>query len=80
VRLLKRRSLKHAANNNVQVARKLWGIRAGAAACGKSYAAARTQERDGARRDLPARDDPRLAAAGMMALPMCRRDIGDFSD
>jgi CRP/FNR family transcriptional regulator, nitrogen fixation regulation protein len=24
--------------------------------------------------------DPRLAAAGMMALPMCRRDIGDFSD
>src|SRR6266480_2376829 len=29
VRLVKRSSLEHAANNNVQVARKLWGITAG---------------------------------------------------
>jgi CRP/FNR family transcriptional regulator, nitrogen fixation regulation protein len=79
VRLVKRRSLEQAAAVDVQVARKLWTMTAGdlrhaedhMLLLGRKTAMERVAtfllEMDG-----------RLAVAGMLALPMCRRDIGDY--
>jgi CRP/FNR family transcriptional regulator, nitrogen fixation regulation protein len=79
VRLVKRRSLEQAAGIEVLVARKLWAMTAGdlrhaedhMLLLGRKTAMERVAtfllEMDG-----------RLAVAGMMALPMCRRDIGDY--
>ena len=79
MRLVKRRSLEHAAGVDVQVARKLWAMTAGdlkhaedhMLLLGRKTAMERVAtfllEMDG-----------RLAVAGLMALPMCRRDIGDY--
>jgi CRP/FNR family nitrogen fixation transcriptional regulator len=79
VRLVKRGSLEQAAGVDAQVARKLWAMTAGdlrraedhMLLLGRKTAMERVAtfllEMDG-----------RLAVAGMMALPMCRRDIGDY--
>jgi len=79
VRLVKRRSLEQSATVDVNVARKLWTMTAGdlrhaedhMLLLGRKTAMERVAtfllEMDG-----------RLAVTGMMALPMCRRDIGDY--
>ena len=79
VRLVKRRSLEQAAGSDVQVARKLWTMTAGdlrhaedhMLLLGRKCAMERVA-------NFLLEMDRRLAVAGMMALPMCRRDIGDY--
>jgi CRP/FNR family nitrogen fixation transcriptional regulator len=79
VRLVKRRSLDQAAGTDVQVARKLWTMTAGdlrhaedhMLLLGRKTAMERVAT-------FLLEMDRRLAVAGLMALPMCRRDIGDY--
>jgi CRP/FNR family nitrogen fixation transcriptional regulator len=79
VRLLKRRTLEHAAQSDVQIARSLWAM----TACELRHAEdhmlllgrKNAMERVA---NFLLEMDSRLAVAGMMALPMCRRDIGDY--
>jgi CRP/FNR family transcriptional regulator, nitrogen fixation regulation protein len=79
VRLVKRSSLEHAANNNVQVARKLWGITAGELHHAENHMLLLGRKSAMERvATFLLEMDRRLAVAGMMALPMCRRDIGDY--
>lgn len=79
VRLVRRRSLETAANQDAQVARSLWNVTAGELRHAEDHmlllgckmaiekVAAFLLEMDG-----------RLVAAGLVELPMCRRDIGDY--
>jgi CRP/FNR family nitrogen fixation transcriptional regulator len=79
VRLVKRRSLEQAAGTDVKVAQKLWTMTAGdlrhaedhLLLLGRKNALERVA-------NFLLEMDRRLAVAGMMALPMCRRDIGDY--
>jgi CRP/FNR family transcriptional regulator, nitrogen fixation regulation protein len=79
VRLVKRRSLEVAAGSNVKVAHHLWTMTAGdlrhaedhMLLLGRKTAIERVAT-------FLLEMDRRLAKAGMMALPMCRRDIGDY--
>ncbi|SDS53325.1 helix-turn-helix domain-containing protein [Bradyrhizobium canariense] len=79
VRLVKRRSLEAAAGSNVQVAHHLWTMTASdlrhaedhMLLLGRKTALERVAT-------FLLEMDRRLAKAGMMALPMCRRDIGDY--
>ena len=79
VRLVKRNSLEQAASTDVQVARKLWTMTASdlrhaedhMLLLGRKTAMERVAT-------FLLEMDRRLAVAGMMALPMCRRDIGDY--
>ena len=79
VRLVKRRSLEAAAGSNVQVAHNLWTMTAGdlrhaedhMLLLGRKTAIERVAT-------FLLEMDRRLAKTGMMALPMCRRDIGDY--
>ena len=79
VRLVKRRSLEQAAGTDVKVAQKLWTMTAGdlrhaedhMLLLGRKNALERVA-------NFLLEMDRRLAVAGMMALPMCRRDIGDY--
>jgi CRP/FNR family transcriptional regulator, nitrogen fixation regulation protein len=79
VRLVKRCSLEQAAGVDAQVARKLWTMTAGdlrhaedhMLLLGRKTAMERVAT-------FLLEMDRRLAVAGMMALPMCRRDIGDY--
>jgi CRP/FNR family nitrogen fixation transcriptional regulator len=79
VRLVKRRSLEAAAGSNVRVAHNLWTMTAGdlrhaedhMLLLGRKTAIERVAT-------FLLEMDRRLAKAGMMALPMCRRDIGDY--
>ena len=79
VRLVKRRSLEAAASSNVQVAHNLWTMTASdlrhaedhMLLLGRKTAMERVAT-------FLLEMDRRLAKAGMMALPMCRRDIGDY--
>ncbi|MCA6112023.1 helix-turn-helix domain-containing protein [Bradyrhizobium cenepequi] len=79
VRLVKRRSLEQAAGTDVQVAHKLWTMTADdlkhaeehMLLLGRKSAMERVA-------NFLLEMDRRLAVAGMMALPMCRRDIGDY--
>lgn len=79
VRLLTRRSLETAAGSNAQVSRNLWTMTAGdlrhaedhMLLLGRKTAMERVAT-------FLLEMDRRLANAGMMALPMCRRDIGDY--
>ena len=79
VRLVKRRSLDQAAVTNVQVAHKLWSMTAidlrhaeeHMLLLGRKNAMERVAT-------FLLEMDRRLAVTGMMALPMCRRDIGDY--
>ena len=79
VRLVKRSNLEAAAGSNVQVAHNLWTMTAGdlrhaedhMLLLGRKTAMERVAT-------FLLEMDRRLAKAGMMALPMCRRDIGDY--
>ena len=79
VRLVKRRSLEQAAGVDVQVARHLWTMTTGdlrhaedhMLLLGRKNALERVA-------NFLLEMDRRLAVAGLMALPMCRRDIGDY--
>ena len=79
VRLVKRRSLEHAAGTDVKVVQRLWAMTAGdlrhaedhMLLLGRKSAMERVA-------NFLLEMDRRLATAGMMALPMCRRDIGDY--
>jgi len=79
VRLVKRRSLETAAGSNVRVAHNLWTMTAGdlrhaedhMLLLGRKSAMERVA-------NFLLEMDRRLAVTGMMALPMCRRDIGDY--
>jgi len=79
VRLVKRSSLERAANDNVQVARKLWGITAGELLHAENHMLLLGRKSAMERvANFLLEMDRRLAVAGLMALPMCRRDIGDY--
>lgn len=79
VRLVKRRSLEQAAGTDVLVARNLWTMTAGdlrhaedhMLLLGRKTAMERVAT-------FLLEMDRRLAVTGMMALPMCRRDIADY--
>lgn len=79
VRLVKRRSLETAAASNVQVAHNLWTMTASDLRRAEDHmlllGRKTAMERVAA---FLLEMDRRLAKAGMMALPMCRRDIGDY--
>ena len=79
VRLVKRRGLEAAAGSNVQVAHNLWTMTAGELRHAEDHMlllGRKTAMEKVATFLLEM--DRRLAKAGMMALPMCRRDIGDY--
>ena len=79
VRLVKRNSLEQAAGIDVQVARKLWGITAGELGHAENHMLLLGRKSAMERvATVLLEMDRRLAIAGMMALPMCRRDIGDY--
>jgi len=79
VRLVKRRSLEQAAGVDVKVARNLWAMTAGDLRHAEDHMlllGRKTAMEKVATFLLEM--DRRLDVAGMMALPMCRRDIGDY--
>src|SRR3954453_20270729 len=79
VRLVKRRSLEAAAGSDVRVAHNLWTMTAGDLRHAEDHMlllGRKTAIEKVATFLLEM--DRRLAKAGMMALPMCRRDIGDY--
>ncbi len=79
VRLVKRSSLEKAATTDVQVARKLWSMTAAELKHAEDHML--LLGRKNAMEKVAAfllEMDRRLAGAGMLALPMCRRDIGDY--
>jgi CRP/FNR family transcriptional regulator, nitrogen fixation regulation protein len=79
VRLVKRRSLEQAAGSDVNVARRLWAITAGELRHAEDHMLLLGRKTAMERvATFLLEMDRRLAVAGMMALPMCRRDIGDY--
>ena len=81
VRLVKRSSLEQAAGVDVRVARKLWTMTAAELRHAEDHMLLLGRKNAMERvANFLLEMDRRLAVAGMMALPMCRRDIGDISD
>ena len=79
VRLVKRRALEQAASVDVQVARKLWAMTAGELRHAEDHMLLLGRKTAMERvATFLLEMDRRLTVAGMMALPMCRRDIGDY--
>jgi CRP/FNR family nitrogen fixation transcriptional regulator len=79
VRLVKRSSLEKAAGADVLVARKLWAITASELRHAEDHMLLLGRKTAMERvATFLLEMDGRLAVAGMMALPMCRRDIGDY--
>jgi CRP/FNR family transcriptional regulator, nitrogen fixation regulation protein len=79
VRLVKRSSREKAAGIDVQVARKLWAMTAGELRHAEDHMLLLGRKTAMERvATFLLEMDRRLAVAGMMALPMCRRDIGDY--
>ena len=79
VRLVKRGNLEQAAAVDVQVARKLWNMTAGELRHAEDHMLLLGRKNAMERvANFLLEMDRRLAVAGMMALPMCRRDIGDY--
>lgn len=79
VRLVKRRSLEQAAGSAVQVARSLWTMTAGELRHAEDHMLLLGRKNAMERvASFLLEMDRRLAATGMVALPMCRRDIGDY--
>jgi CRP/FNR family transcriptional regulator, nitrogen fixation regulation protein len=79
VRLVRRSTLEKAATTQVQVARKLWGMTAGELRHAENHML--LLGRKTAMEKVAAfllEMDRRLTGAGMLVLPMCRRDIGDY--
>jgi CRP/FNR family nitrogen fixation transcriptional regulator len=80
VRLVKRRKPREAAGVDVQVARKLWAMTAGELRHAEDHMLLLGRKTAMERvATFLLEMDRRLAVAGMMALPMCRRDIGERS-
>ena len=79
VRLVKRRSLEQAAGMTAQVARSLWTMTAGELRHAEDHMLLLGRKNAMERvASFLLEMDRRLAGTGMMALPMCRRDIGDY--
>ena len=79
VRLVRRRSLEQAAATNVRVSHKLWTMTAGELRHAEEHMLLLGRKSAMERvATFLLEMDRRLAVAGMMALPMCRRDIGDY--
>ena len=79
VRLVKRSSLEQAAGIDVQVARKLWSMTAGELRHAEDHMLLLGRKNAMERvASFLLEMDRRLARTGMVALPMCRRDIGDY--
>ena len=79
VRLVKRRSLEQAAGMTVEVARSLWSMTAGELRHAEDHMLLLGRKSAMERvASFLLEMDRRLAVTGMMALPMCRRDIGDY--
>src|SRR3954464_547639 len=77
--LVKRSSLEQAAEMDVRIARKLWSITAGELRHAEDHMLLLGRKNAMERvANFLLEMDRRLAVAGMMALPMCRRDIGDY--
>lgn len=79
VRLVKRRSVEQAAGIAVQVARSLWTMTAGELRHAEDHMLLLGRKSAMERvASFLLEMDRRLATTGMVALPMCRRDIGDY--
>ena len=79
VRLLKRRSVEQAAATDVNVARSLWAMTAGELRHAEDHMLLLGRKNAMERvANFLLEMDRRLAVAGLLALPMCRRDIGDY--
>lgn len=79
VRLVKRRNLEQAAGITVQVARSLWAMTAGELRHAEDHMLLLGRKSAMERvASFLLEMDRRLARTGMVALPMCRRDIGDY--
>jgi CRP/FNR family nitrogen fixation transcriptional regulator len=79
VRLVKRRNLEQAAGITVQVAQSLWAMTAGELRHAEDHMLLLGRKNAMERvASFLLEMDRRLAKTGMMALPMCRRDIGDY--
>ena len=79
VRLVKRSSLEQAAGVDVRVAGKLWTMTAAELRHAEDHMLLLGRKNAMERvANFLLEMDRRLAVAGMMALPMCRRDIGDY--
>ena len=79
VRLVKRRNLEQAAGITIQVARSLWAMTAGELRHAEDHMLLLGRKNAMERvASFLLEMDRRLAGTGMVALPMCRRDIGDY--
>ncbi|MGY4619269.1 CRP/FNR family nitrogen fixation transcriptional regulator [Bradyrhizobium sp. USDA 4472] len=79
VRLVKRRSLDQVAAADVHVAHKLWSMTAADLRHAEEHMLLLGRKNAMERvATFLLEMDRRLAVTGMMALPMCRRDIGDY--
>jgi len=79
VLLVKRSSLEEAAGVDLSVARKLWTITSGELKHAEDHMLLLGQKSAMEKvATFLLEMDGRLAVAGMMALPMCRRDIADY--
>lgn len=79
LRLVKRKSLEQAAHNDVRVARDLWTITSGELQHAENHMLLLGRKTAMERvATFLLEMDRRIAKTGMIALPMCRRDIGDY--
>jgi CRP/FNR family transcriptional regulator, nitrogen fixation regulation protein len=79
LRLVKRNSLERAAQSDVRVARDMWSITAGELRHAENHMLLLGRKTAMERvATFLLEMDGRLAKTGMIALPMCRRDIGDY--
>jgi len=79
VRLVKRGSLEQAAQSDVRVARNMWTLTATELQHAENHMLLLGRKTAMERvATFLLEMDRRLAVAGMIALPMCRRDIGDY--
>lgn len=79
LRLVKRKSLEQSAHSDVRVARDLWSITSGELRHAENHMLLLGRKTAMERvATFLLEMDRRLARTGMIALPMCRRDIGDY--
>ena len=79
LRLVKRKSLEQSAQNDVRVARDLWSITSFELQHAENHMLLLGRKTAMERvATFLLEMDRRLARTGMIALPMCRRDIGDY--
>ena len=79
LRLVKRKSLEQSAQSDVRVARDLWSITSGELRHAENHMLLLGRKTAMERvATFLLEMDRRLAKTGLIALPMCRRDIGDY--